>query len=631
MKFPKTTLAVFLIIGSVCCTTLASASTTTSSSTKGSSSSAIDVEPSSCTRTSRSLIHDDDSNSSSSSSSNSDVEPPFVDAKLFKDGQVVTDIDDTPLADVYGCCEIRTTAATTNGEDDVDASCDEETTSLSPVVIGSMPQFSRDQTMQVLESAKQAWKGGMGVWTQMSLKQRIHHVQQFLKELQNSRTEIINVLMWEIGKNYKDAAQEFDRTIEFAHNVIRVISSSEEYDASWQTIGTTKAFVRRAAIGIIMCLGPYNYPLNETYATLIPALLMGNVVIMKIPTVGGLAHLLTMDAFAKTLPKGTIQFVSGGGRATMPPLMADGSIDGLAFIGGSAAADNLIKQHPHPHRLKLFLQLEAKNMGIFLKDLFVQEDKKEQTTTTLESALDEAVLGSLSYNGQRCTALKMLFVPKENAKDFTTKLVKRVESLPIGLPWQTTKDGSTYSQITPLPNHKRVSYMKSLIDDALSKGASIMNQNGGSIIGGSASTLMVPAVLYPVTSTMKVYHEEQFGPVIPIVPYDTMDEIVKYGRDSEYGQQCSIFTSDGNNANVAASLVDQFSSVFGKININSQCGRSPDTLPFSGRRSSAMGVMSVSDALREFSVPTVVAYKDKGTNGDIVQNIQKTSNFMEPL
>jgi len=173
--------------------------------------------------------------------------------------------------------------------------------------------------------------------------------------------------------------------------------------------------------------------------------------------------------------------------------------------------------------------------------------------------------------------------------------------------------------------------MKSLIDDALSKGASIMNQNGGSIIGGSASTLMVPAVLYPVTSTMKVYHEEQFGPVIPIVPYDTMDEIVKYGRDSEYGQQCSIFTSDGNNANVAASLVDQFSSVFGKININSQCGRSPDTLPFSGRRSSAMGVMSVSDALREFSVPTVVAYKDKGTNGDIVQNIQKTSNFMEPL
>ena len=71
-----------------------------------------------------------------------------------------------------------------------------------------------------------------------------------------------------------------------------------------------------------------------------------------------------VEAFSKALPPGTIHFVSGRGRATMPPLMASGSIDGLAFIGGSDAADDLIKQHPHPHRLKVFLQLEAKNMGV---------------------------------------------------------------------------------------------------------------------------------------------------------------------------------------------------------------------------------------------------------------------------
>jgi acyl-CoA reductase-like NAD-dependent aldehyde dehydrogenase len=71
-----------------------------------------------------------------------------------------------------------------------------------------------------------------------------------------------------------------------------------------------------------------------------------------------------VEAFAKTLPVGAINFVSGGGRTTMPPLMETGDIDGLAFIGGSAAADKLIQQHPHPHRLKIFLQLEAKNMGV---------------------------------------------------------------------------------------------------------------------------------------------------------------------------------------------------------------------------------------------------------------------------
>lgn len=90
---------------------------------------------------------------------------------------------------------------------------------------------------------------------------------------------------------------------------------------------------------------------------------MGNIVLMKIPTVGGLVHFLTMEAF-KVLPEGTVQFISGSGRATMPPVMASGDIDGLAFIGGSNAADDLIKQHPNPHRLKVFLQLEANNMAV---------------------------------------------------------------------------------------------------------------------------------------------------------------------------------------------------------------------------------------------------------------------------
>ena len=71
-----------------------------------------------------------------------------------------------------------------------------------------------------------------------------------------------------------------------------------------------------------------------------------------------------MDAFVSSLPPGTINFISGRGRVTMPPLMATGSIDGLAFIGGANAADNLIKSHPNPHRLKLFLQLEGKNMAV---------------------------------------------------------------------------------------------------------------------------------------------------------------------------------------------------------------------------------------------------------------------------
>eukprot|EP00957_Ditylum_brightwellii_P169492 12900445-Ditylum_brightwellii.AAC.1 len=79
--------------------------------------------------------------------------------------------------------------------------------------------------------------------------------------------------------------------------------------------------------------------------------------------------------------------------------------------------------------------------------------------------------------------------------------------------------------------------MKELIEDATSKGAKIINENGGTIVGGSESTLMIPAVLYPVTPDMKVYEEEQFGPIVPIVEYDSIDTVLQYGREGKYGQQ----------------------------------------------------------------------------------------------
>jgi glyceraldehyde-3-phosphate dehydrogenase (NADP+) len=230
------------------------------------------------------------------------------------------------LAQVMGCCTAPPDEACAN-----DASND-DIPRFSRPLIGQMPQFTAEQTLQALQSAIRAWDGGAGIWPQTSLSQRIRAVQTFLHELQHKRHQIIDVLMWEIGKNRPDAEAEFDRTVQFAQTAMEYIQTSPEFRSEWDVSnGSTRIFLRRAAVGIVLCLGPYNYPLNETYAALIPALLMGNVVILKIPTIGGLAHLLTMEAFAKAFPPGTVNLVSGSGRATMPPLMESGKIDSLAF------------------------------------------------------------------------------------------------------------------------------------------------------------------------------------------------------------------------------------------------------------------------------------------------------------
>ena len=139
------------------------------------------------------------------------------------------------------------------------------------------------------------------------------------------------------------------------------------------------------------------------------------------------------------------------------------------------------------------------------------------------------MLGGLSYNGQRCTAIKMVMVHDSVADAFVQKLVERVGKLKIGLPWD---EGVA---ITPLPEANKPHYIESLIGDALSKGANLANEAAG---GGSlAGALMTPAVVDHVTHEMRLFHEEQFGPVMPIARFGDVEEVKNAIKSSWNGQQ----------------------------------------------------------------------------------------------
>jgi glyceraldehyde-3-phosphate dehydrogenase (NADP+) len=180
-------------------------------------------------------------------------------------------------------------------------------------IIGKLAQLTVDEAQKVVQIAKKAWNYGQGKWTQLSMEERIEAIERVVIALKSKRDEIIKVLMWEICKTSDDAAAEFDRTMLFIEATIKAYREFDTSTGRWSTIGGILSKVRRAAIDIMLCLGPFNYPFNETYATLIPALLAGNIIIMKIPNTGGLAHVLTMQAYAENLPPGTINFFSGSG------------------------------------------------------------------------------------------------------------------------------------------------------------------------------------------------------------------------------------------------------------------------------------------------------------------------------
>ncbi|MFX0557950.1 NADP-dependent glyceraldehyde-3-phosphate dehydrogenase [Maribacter sp. CXY002] len=471
--------------------------------------------------------------------------------------------------------------------------------------LGSIPNLQEKEALEALDSALNAYDKGQGVWPTMHVKDRIECMEVFVQKMKTKREQVVKLLMWEIGKSLPDSQKEFDRTVEYIEDTIEDYKQLDRDAAKFQKHDGVYAHIKRGPLGVVLCLGPYNYPLNETFALLIPAIIMGNTTIFKPAKHGVLLITPLLEAFQTSFPKGVVNVIFGRGRTVAAPIMQTGKIDVLALIGNSKSANALQEQHPKSNRLRLVLGLEAKNPAIILPD------------ADMELTINECLAGTLAFNGQRCTALKVVYVHEDIREKFNNRFSEAVDALKFGNPWD---DGV---KLTPLPEPDKPAYIQELIDDAVAKGAKILNKKGGKHF----DNYIWPAVLYPVTKDMRVYKEEQFGPIIPIVPFTDIEEPLDDMAESNYGQQVSLF---GKDVYALSPLIDTLVNLVCRVNLNSSCQRGPDVYPFTGRKDSAQATLSVHDALRSFSIRTFVAFKDNDLNTEIIQQLleAKLSNFV---
>ena len=475
----------------------------------------------------------------------------------------------------------------------------------APTLLGSVPDMDTEAANEAINSAVAAFDKGKGDWPTMKVKDRIACMNTFVEKMRPHREEVVRLLMWEIGKTKNDAYKEFDRTIDYILDTIEAYKKLDRKSAKFDNESGILAHIRRSPLGVVLCLGPYNYPLNETFCLLIPALIMGNTTIFKPAKLGVLLITPLLKAFQESFPPGVVNIVFGRGRKIAAPIMQTGFVDVLALIGHSSSAVALQDEHPFKNRLRLILGLEANNPAIILPD------------TDLDLVVQECISGTLSYNGQRCTALKVLFVHADIVDEFNKRFAEAVDALKFGLPWEDDVF------LTPLPEKNKPAYIDGLIKDAVSKGAKILNKRGGEL----SENYCYPAVLYPVSTDMKVFQEEQFGPVIPIISFTTIDEPLDAIAASQYGQQVSLF---GKDTKQLGPLIDILANLVCRVNLNSACQRGPDIYPFTGRKNSAVGTLSVLDALRSFSIRSFVATKDNEYNKEILEKLlaSKDSNFI---
>src|SRR5688572_19017191 len=288
---------------------------------------------------------------------------------------------------------------------------------------------------------------GKGMWATAGVATRISHIETFLARMREQRGAVVKLLMWEIGKSLKDSEREFDRTCDYIVEIIKALKDLDRHSSKFVEEQGFMGQIRRVPLGVALCMGPFNYPLNETFSTLMPALIMGNTVVFKPAKYGVLLIRPLLEAFRTSFPPGVINIIYGRGRETVGALMESGKVDVFAFIGTNKGANDLKKLHPKPHRLRAILGLDAKNPAIVLPD------------ADLDNTVAECINGALSFNGQRCTALKILLVHREVVDLFMEKFNTAVKKLKPGMPWDPGVG------LTPLPEPGKVEFLQELVDD----------------------------------------------------------------------------------------------------------------------------------------------------------------------
>lgn len=436
-------------------------------------------------------------------------------------------------------------------------------------IVGKVQAISQSEADEAIQAAKVAQKN----WEQISIRERGDYLYRWIKELATMKEEIATTIMQEVGKGFNDAVKEVERTIDLIRFTIEeAIHLYGESMLGENFPGGSRskiAISHRVPLGVVLAISPFNYPVNLSAAKIAPALISGNTVVFKPATQGAISGIKMIEALDKAgLPKGVLNVVTGHGSAIGNYLIEHPGIDMISFTGGSETGKRIAKL---ANMIPLVMELGGKDPAIVVKD------------ANLDLAVKQIVSGAFSYSGQRCTAIKRVFVEESIADELVSKLTKELETVTIGSP----EDNKT---IVPLIDKKSADFVQGLIDDALEKKAVLITGNK------REGNLIYPTLLDHVTADMRLAWEEPFGPVLPIIRVKTVDEAIDMSNQSEYGLQASIFSQDIDQAFTIAGKIQA-----GSVQINGRTERGPDHFPFIGTKGSGMGTQGVKRSIESMT------------------------------
>lgn len=326
--------------------------------------------------------------------------------------------------------------------------------------------------------------------------------------------------------------------------------------------GSLALAVRRPA-GVVLGIAPWNAPVILGVRAIATPLACGNTVVFKGSELSPATHGLIVECFRDAgFPPGVVNFVTNAPADAASVVEAIVSHPALRRVNftGSTRVGRLIAQTCAKYLKPAVLELGGKAPMVVLDD------------ADLEAAVDAAAFGAFANSGQICMSTERIVVDRQIAEDFVQRLAAKATQLPLGDP----RKGPVV--LGSVVDASTVERCNALIDDAIAKGAHL-------VCGGKAESTLMPATLLDhVTSEMKIYHEESFGPVKPIVRVDGVEEAVRVANDNPYGLSAAVFGQDMARAWQVANRIDS-----GICHINGPTVHDEAQMPFGGVKDSGYG------------------------------------------
>ena len=429
-------------------------------------------------------------------------------------------------------------------------------------LVGRVPAMTKDEVDFIIKSAKEAQKD----WEKVTLNERAEILYKAADLLVEYSEEIAEIMIREIAKDKKSSISEVVRTADFIRFTADTAKNMSGESIPGDTFPGYKrnkiSVVSRVALGVVLAISPFNYPVNLAASKIAPAIIAGNSVVLKPATQGSICGIYLARIFeAAGVPKGVINTITGKGSEIGDYITTHKGIDFINFTGSSTIGERISKITT---MVPLLMELGGKDAAIILKD------------ADLELAASNIIAGAYSYSGQRCTAVKRVLVEEEVADALVEKLKEKVAKLKVVNPLEEQ------GEVVPLINSKSADFVYELIEDAKEKGAELL-------FGGKREgNIIYPTLFDKVTEDMRLAWEEPFGPVLPIMRVKDRDEAIRISNESEYGLQGAVFTENIDNAFYVADKLE-----VGTVQINNKTERGPDHFPFLGVKSSGIGTQGI--------------------------------------